>query len=224
MQRGKEQTKHAEGFARDQHKAVGKGYLDQTRRIAGLGWSSAVVATLLLVSYNPWAHGSWLESAIKGGGQCLILAAVLGRLWSTLYIGGRKNARLVTTGPYSVSRNPLYLFSTVGAVGVGFVFGSIAAGLILGGVTCGMLYRAARAEAELLRRSFGATYTAYADRVPLLWPRWSRYEDALEPTFNPRALHRALRDAMLFALALPASELVDIARSAGLLPRLVPLF
>lgn len=199
-------------------------YLDQSRRIAAIGCIVVVAVGFLLVSHSLWGRDSLMASLLKGGGQCLVMAAVLGRLWSTLYIGGRKNACLVTKGPYSLSRNPLYFFSTLGAVGAGLVFGSLIAALVLGGGTCLLLHRAARDEAAMLRGSFGLSYAVYAERVPLLWPRLSRYEDAAEPSFRPRALGRALRDGLLFLLLLPLAELVDYARSAGLLPQLIPLF
>ena len=41
----------------------------------------------------------------------MILICILGRTWATLYIGGQKQRELVTKGPYSVVRNPLYLFT-----------------------------------------------------------------------------------------------------------------
>jgi len=51
-------------------------------------------------------------------GSCLFFAgtllagvAVTGRAWSLMYISGKKNASLVTVGPYSLCRNPLYFFS-----------------------------------------------------------------------------------------------------------------
>lgn len=212
-------------FARAfRHRSQGRSYLDQRRRIVLIGGSAATVAALLLVSDSFWGLHSLAASLLKGTGQCLIMAAVLGRLWSTLYIGGRKNAALVTTGPYSLSRNPLYCFSILGAIGAGLVFGSIVAALMLGGATYLLLRRAARNEAALLCGGFGAIYAAYAEQVPLLWPRFSRYEDTEEPSFNPRALGRALRDALLFLLILPMAEMLGFAKSAGALPRLIPLF
>jgi protein-S-isoprenylcysteine O-methyltransferase Ste14 len=44
------------------------------------------------------------------------LAAMIAshRLWCSLYISGYKNSQLITSGPYSLCRNPLYFFSFVG--------------------------------------------------------------------------------------------------------------
>ncbi len=199
-------------------------YLDQSRRIALIGVVVAVAAGCLFVSDSLWGRDSLMESVLTSLGQCLIMAAVLGRLWSTLYIGGRKNACLVTRGPYSLSRNPLYFFSILGAVGAGLVFGSLLVAALLGGSIYLLLDRAARDEAELLHGSFGQSYADYAERVPLLWPRLSGYEDATEPGFRPSALGRALRDGLLFLMLLPAAEIAGYAKAAGQLPRLVPLF
>lgn len=48
----------------------------------------------------------------------LVIAGAFGRVWASLYLGGRKNATLVQAGPYSLCRNPLYFFSAVGALGI----------------------------------------------------------------------------------------------------------
>ena len=199
-------------------------YLDQSRRIVLIGGVAAMAAGCLYVSDSLWGHDSLIEAVLKSAGQCLVMMAVLGRLWATLYIGGRKNACLITKGPYSLSRNPLYAFSILGAAGAGLVFGSLAVAVLLGGATWLLLDRAARDEAELLRASFGPPYADYAERVPLLWPRLTGYEDATEPSFRPSALGRALRDGLLFLLLLPTAELAGYAKAAGLLPRLLPLF
>lgn len=198
-------------------------YLDQHARIAVLGTCVGVVAACLLVSRSVWTPESAVPSLLRAGGQCLILTGVLGRLWSTLYIGGRKNAALVIEGPYSVTRNPLYLFSIIGAAGAGLALGSLVAALVLGSVTCFQLRRTARREQHLLASHFGTAYAAYARRVPLLWPRLALYREAEAPRFHPRVLTRALRDSLLFLLVLPIAEIIDYARAAGGLPRLLPL-
>lgn len=198
--------------------------VSQARRIAIVKAIALAAATLILVSRDPWARDSLSGGAIRAAGFCLIMAAVLGRLWSTLYIGGRKNACLVTTGPYSITRNPLYCCSILGAAGIGLAFGSLAIALVLAGSIGSVLAATARAEAALLGKRFGTSYEAYASRVPLLWPRPSLYRDADAPSFQPPALRRALRDGMLFLAAVPLGDLVSYAKQAGLLPELVALF
>ncbi|MGB4295037.1 MAG: hypothetical protein WBJ16_05340 [Smithellaceae bacterium] len=41
-------------------------------------------------------------------GAVLVGVASMGRLWCSLYIAGYKAEILVTEGPYSITRNPLY--------------------------------------------------------------------------------------------------------------------
>ena len=101
----------------------------------------------------------------------LAILCVAGRAWSILYVGAHKNRRLVMAGPYSMTRNPLYLFSTIGAAGIGLIFGSLVAAAILGLVSYLVLARMAQKEAAHLRTLFGAQYDAYARQTPFFWPR-----------------------------------------------------
>src|SRR5688500_12614862 len=52
------------------------------------------------------------------GFLCVALAC-LGRIWCSVFIAGRKDATLITTGPYAACRHPLYSLSVLGAVGLG---------------------------------------------------------------------------------------------------------
>ncbi len=200
------------------------GYTSQTGRILAIKTVALAAVVLILVSDSAWGHNSFAGNAMRATGLCLIMAAVIGRLWATLYIGGRKNASLVTAGPYSITRNPLYCFSIIGAAGIGLVFGSLVIAIILGGAIAALLTAKARDEAAMLGQRFGTSYAAYAARVPLLWPRPSLYRDEGTPSFQPRPLRHALRDGLLFLLTVPVAELVPCAKGAGLLPRLIPLF
>ena len=69
---------------------------------------------------------------IEWFGIFAILLCIFGRTWTSLYIGGRKNRALLTKGPYSVVRNPLYVFSILGAAGAGAQLGSVISGVIIG--------------------------------------------------------------------------------------------
>jgi len=46
---------------------------------------------------------------LESVGWLLFVAGAAVRWWSTLYIGGKKSHELISDGPYSITRNPIYL-------------------------------------------------------------------------------------------------------------------
>ena len=70
------------------------------------------------------------EDLIEWIGYPLVLIGVLGRTWCTMYVGGRKNDQLVDQGPYSLVRNPLYVFSFIGIAGAGASTGMLTAAVL----------------------------------------------------------------------------------------------
>jgi len=69
---------------------------------------AAVVAIVPLLFTKPFlVEGSDGHEYIEALGIGFVLICILGRLWSILYVGGRKNDELVTIGPFSMTRNPL---------------------------------------------------------------------------------------------------------------------
>lgn len=84
-----------------------------------------VAACVLATISKTLASAQWLHDDVEAVGLAMIVICVVGRAWCSLYIGGRKKAEIVTGGPYSLCRNPLYLFSFIGAFGMGAQTGSI---------------------------------------------------------------------------------------------------
>src|SRR5690606_15936156 len=157
-------------------------------------------------------------------GFALVLACVGGRMWSILYIGSKKNQELMTSGPYSMTRNPLYFFSTLGAVGVGLIVGSLMVALALGFVVYRVLLATATREAEHLKTLFGATYDSYARDTLMFWPKPSLYRDSPDVVFSPAALKRTFLDGVLFLMAFPLIEAIEHLQVEGYLPILIRLF
>lgn len=177
----------------------------------------ALLLTAPMLTMNPAFHGDGSD-IVEATGVLLVLACVLGRMWSVLYIGAKKNRELVTTGPYSVTRNPLYVFSTIGAVGVGLFVGSLVLALVLGLATWLVLVATARREAVHLDALFGDRYRDYARATPMYWPKPSLYREAEEVAFSPAALRRTFLDGLVFIAILPAIELIEHLRDAGYPP------
>ena len=59
-----------------------------------------VLIVLVAISARPCASG-WLGGIANVVGFLLMAGAALGRVWTSLFIAGLKDARLVTSGPYA---------------------------------------------------------------------------------------------------------------------------
>jgi protein-S-isoprenylcysteine O-methyltransferase Ste14 len=191
---------------------------DQKKRLVVVQVCSFAAFLMLLVSRPSWSEALVVHEAIEITGLALILVCMFGRLWSILYVGSRKNSELVTSGPYSVTRNPLYLFSTIGVFGVGLVFGSIAAALVLGCLSYLVFTLTAQREATFLRATFGASYLDYEAATPSFWPDPRLYHQPDEMTFSPQALKRTFVDALYFLAMVPAIEGIEYLQTTGYLP------
>lgn len=129
------------------------------------------------------------------GGLVCITCAALGRIWSSVFIAGRKDAQLVRGGPYAVLRHPLYLLSLLAMLGAGLTTRSITVTVALLAMFAAIYLRAARDEDRFLRSAHGEAFAQYARDVRGFLPRWSAYTlpDALE--VRPRVLWKAFLDA-----------------------------
>jgi protein-S-isoprenylcysteine O-methyltransferase Ste14 len=188
-------------------------------RILQLG---ALLLAVPVFTTNPGFHGDGSD-AVETIGVALVLLCVVGRMWSVLYIGSKKNRELVTAGPYSVTRNPLYFFSMIGAVGVGLFVGSLVLAFILGGAAFFVLVVTAGREAKHLEALFGERYRDYAQKTPMFWPSPLLYRDAEEVAFSPAALRRTFLDGLVFITVLPLIEVIEYLRDAGYPPVLFSL-
>ena len=149
------------------------------------------------------------HEVIESVGILLVIAGVLGRFWSILYVGGVKNAEVMQDGPYSMTRNPLYFSSTVAAIGIGLMLGALSFALLLGGTVGLILYVTARRESAFLADHFGPDYARYADRVPFFLPDPRLFQTPARMSFQTHTLRRNLFDAMVFLSFIPLVELID---------------
>jgi protein-S-isoprenylcysteine O-methyltransferase Ste14 len=113
-----------------------------------------------------------LTIAIAWGSMWMWLVAIrtLGKQWG-LVARVMEGHKLITAGPYSKVRNPIYLsmFGMMAATGLAL---SVWWALVLAAIlfAIGTQIRI-RNEEAVLRETFGAEFAAYAQQVPAMFPR-----------------------------------------------------
>jgi protein-S-isoprenylcysteine O-methyltransferase Ste14 len=161
----------------------------------------AVAGLVPLYFALPRTQSTALAHAALVTGFVAVLIAMLGRLWCALYIAGRKNAELCQDGPYSLVRNPLYVFSFLGAVGIALAGARTGFAPIVAALFLVYYHFVVRAEERQLAELFPGTYAAYCARVPRGLPRLNGYRSRTLLTLDPRFVTRAAREVVWFPIA-----------------------
>jgi protein-S-isoprenylcysteine O-methyltransferase Ste14 len=196
----------------------------QWRRRIVLAIVSLFVALLLPFVCAVWLHTNPLFYAqVEHAGILLIFIAIFGRTWSALHIGGHKKVALVETGPYSVVRNPLYVFTLIGVAGIGAQTSSLVVAGLCTSITAAVLIIVVLKEEDYLRAKFGAAFDDYARRVPRFMPSFSAYRDVEELTIRPKIVYRTFLESSLFLISIPAIDAIELARHYGWLPDVLHL-
>ena len=183
----------------------------------------AALAIFILFSANKWEE-TYVASILFAGGCFLVAIASLGRLWCSLYIGGYKKNVLITEGPYSMCRNPLYFFSFLGAVGVGL---STETFLITFVISFGyaIYYQfVIHSEEAVLLKKHGDAYRNYRDATPAFFPRLSLLREPETSTVNPRIFRKHAFDALWFMWIIGIIEIIEAFHDLGALPVIFKIY
>jgi protein-S-isoprenylcysteine O-methyltransferase Ste14 len=174
------------------------------------------VLGVVAVSDRTWADGA-AGRLLELAGLACIACAVLGRVWTSVYIAGYKDAHLVRHGPYSAVRHPLYALSMLATLGVGLATRSLAITVVLFAVFAAIYATAARAEDAYLRARHAASHADYAARVPAFLPRGGcDVPEAVE--VRPRVLWKAFLDAGTMLGYYVLLQGADLLRTSGVTP------
>lgn len=156
--------------------------------------------------------GMWLTA----GGFVLLVAGIAVRLWALASISERKTRQLVTTGPYSVCRNPLYV-GTLLIVGAFVVFWqSLAIGLLLMPVIALYRFGVVPAEERVLAGIYGAEFDAYCRRTPRWFPRLGGYVPEDKLAIRSVGVIREAQCGLWWLAFAGLSLWITAARAAGL--------
>ena len=134
-------------------------------------WARWRVRAGYLVATIYWLLATPTSSSILIGALIAAFGLVIRGLASG-YL--QKDETLATTGPYGVTRNPLYFGSAFLAAGFVAAGRSWTAGAIVIAYFAVFYYAVMRSEERDVRERFGAAFDEYARRVPLFFPRFPR--------------------------------------------------
>lgn len=194
------------------NKALAKG------RVKAGQFFIVVIGVLLL-----FTDSRWEENSSAGGGLFLVGAilagvATVGRMWCSVYISGYKKDSLVTTGPYSMCRNPLYLFSLIGAVGVGLATKTITIPIIVFLLFAVYYPVVIKREEKRLTGIHGRNFEEYRKRVPRFIPSFSSFREPEEYTIKPGFLRKRFTDSLWFVWLIGLIALTEALRRHGVVP------
>ncbi len=191
-------------------------------RVSLLGF--ALLGAAVLVSGHPFAVGSIEALLLHCLGWLSITLGIIVRTWSTLYLGGRKTKELITEGPFSLCRNPLYVGSFLIAIGFAGHLQSLSflAGTLL--LFLGIFYPLIREEESRLIAAFGQPYLDYMKSTPRVLPRRLQgWKTTTHVSVHMLALRRHCVRCFLILLAAFAVASMSYLQDSGVIPQLLNL-
>ncbi len=180
-----------------------------------------LVLFLVLFTTHSFSQNSLIDMLFEMLGLFLLTVCSAGRLWSLLYICGYKKRELIMEGPYSMVRHPLYVFSLIGAIGVGLASENILVLAVL--VIFYLLYYPLTilVEEKKLADKFGQAYLDYIKRTPRFLPRLSLYNGSTQYQVNADIFVKKLVLGMWFVWIFIILHLIEALQQSGHIPVLL---
>lgn len=203
--------------------------LNERLRTAG----SRIIGGAAIAAFLLFGETAWGETSPVVEETLMLLACVfagvgaLGRIWSSLYLEGRKNESLVREGPYALCRNPLYFFSFIGAAGTSLATETITIPVVVCALFLAYYPTIVLAEQARLAKIFGKEYEDYKRDVPAVIPRLFGGRSRTQPesyVVNPRRFTARVIDAVWFIWVIGLFEFASGLHEAGVLPTLFRLY
>jgi protein-S-isoprenylcysteine O-methyltransferase Ste14 len=176
------------------------------------------IIAFTVLTKSPYSDGGFWDTTLEVVSFLLLTIGAVGRVWVSAYISGRKTSELVTDGPYSMVRNPLYFFTFVAYIGAGLAFERITVAVTFAAMFFATHWPTILAEENKLRSKFGEEFESYATRVPRFVPRFKHISMPDLVTFRARIFNRATLDSWLILLIYILAHLIEYGQNNGLVP------
>ena len=191
--------------------------------------SSRFIGFFLLIivalSLSKWHfHASLIGYFLWLMGWLFVGVGAMGRIWCSIYISGYKNNKLVMEGPYSLCRNPLYLFSYLGGVGIMFLTETFLFPLIFTVYFLIYYHYLISQEEKFLSKKYGMKYLAYMDRIPRFIPSFKKYTEPECYQISPKHFRIFLVQVVWFFWIAALVQLFEKLRLLGVIPSIFRWF
>jgi protein-S-isoprenylcysteine O-methyltransferase Ste14 len=131
-------------------------------------------------------------------GFLFIIVCVLGRIYSTAFLGGYKANTIISHGPFSVVRNPLYIFSFFGVLGLSVMSNNY---LIIAIAPISFIliyYPVVLREESFLKQHFGKEYIDYCQKVNRFIPNFKLYNGKEQIVCSYKPFESAFLDSSIW--------------------------
>ncbi|WDP88485.1 MAG: isoprenylcysteine carboxylmethyltransferase family protein [Desulfobacter sp.] len=175
-----------------------------------------IVLFFVVTSKSRWeTENEILTFVLFVVGIFLVGIASLGRMWCSLYIAGYKDEQLITQGPYSLCRNPLYFFSMLGVMGIGFCTETLTFPFLFALLFSGYYPFVIKSEEKRLKSIFGYAFEQYTRKIPAFFPRMSSFEEPEAYQVNPLVYRIHIFSALWFVWIAGIIEVIEGLREIG---------
>jgi protein-S-isoprenylcysteine O-methyltransferase Ste14 len=177
-----------------------------------------LITAIFIFTDHSWKDEFYHFILFQAIGGFLVGFCILGRLWSALYIAGNKTKTLISEGPYSMVRNPLYFFSFFGAIGLGLTTENLLILLLI--VVLFIIYYpfVIIGEEKRLIEVHGDEFLAYMKHVPRFIPNPFKFKEPEFYNVNVKKYKIAFVDAMGFFSIYICVQIVNILHAAKVIP------
>ncbi|HEY0914061.1 MAG TPA: isoprenylcysteine carboxylmethyltransferase family protein [Solimonas sp.] len=176
--------------------------IEATRRFWVTRLFCVGIVLLYLLSASYWHdNDAWITHLLTPMGIVLAAAGALGRLWSSSYASGNKNTQLLTVGPYSLMRNPLYAFSYVGGLGIAITTETLVIPLLFTIWFFWYYPKVVTGEERFLESQYQGEFRAYMQQVPRFVPRPEGFVEPPRWEMSPPAFRKSMQHVVWFVIA-----------------------
>jgi protein-S-isoprenylcysteine O-methyltransferase Ste14 len=176
---------------------------------------------IVIIFVRPsWSVESTIGFVMELSGYLFLLAGLVTRIWCSFYIGNHKSKELISEGPYSICRNPLYIGSFLLAIGVGLCFENLLVLLLVPAIIIPVHIITAQMEEVHLEAKFGEQYRMYKQKVSRFWPRFSNYNSPDMIEVNVNSIRRIAIDTAGVLLLPEIEDLLELLHQHGTIPTL----